>query len=62
MMPVELVLPATGLSSATRKLLRGMLRSPRVNDEERPDAYWDSELAVRHLKRERHFGEANSPP
>ena len=57
MMPVELVLPADGLSNVTRKLLRGMLRSPRINHEDRPDTFWSPELAVRHLKQGQHFGE-----
>lgn len=57
-MPVELVLPAGGLSSATRKLLRGVLNSPRINEHSEDDRFWSPSAALRHLKQGAHFGEA----
>ena len=46
MRPVELVVPAQGLSPATRKLLRGMLDNPRVNEQDRDPQFWSPAAAV----------------
>ena len=50
MMPVELVLPAHGLSRTTHKLLRGMLDNPRTNNQERDEQFWSPSAAARRVK------------
>ncbi|KAK9844444.1 hypothetical protein WJX74_002610 [Apatococcus lobatus] len=45
-MPVELVLPAQGLSRATSKLLRGILKNPRINNQDKSQQFWDPSIAL----------------
>ena len=54
--PVEVVLPSSGLSATTRKVLMGTLRNPRVNELPPGDGFWSAQNTLAELDKAAYFG------
>ena len=54
--PEELVVPANGLESATRAVMRAALGQPRTNEMVPRNEFWDGQQTLAELHNARYFG------